>query len=272
MKTIVVPTDYSENAWHATEYAARVAQQAKASLVLFHALELPLIASDLPIDAPSLDEVMRHHTMRLDETTGQLVRKYGVDVTYKLRVGSVKELLLPFFNEQKGDLVIMGLRGSNPVGRLLMGSVTASVLKRSQLPVLIIPRDFTFRGIRHILFASDFEPLASPQRLRPLQDIAKAFNATVEVMHLPQPLAAGRSEVLADENYWETQLHDIRLGYTFLYEEDIQKGIDQGVCESNADLLVMLPHRHTFFERLLEKSNVQKMAFHTRVPLLALPD
>ncbi len=273
MKTIIVPTDYSENAWYATEYAAQVAQQTGAGIILFHAIQLPFITTEVPVDHASLDELNRHHTVRLLEMTGQLIRKYHIKVTYKLKVGTIAELLAPFFKEEQADLIIMGLRGSNPVGRLLMGSVTASVLKRAKLPVLVIPRDFTFRGIRHILFACDFEPLSSPHVLRPLQDIAKAFDATVEVMHLPQPLAAGRkSEAMVEESYWEDQLQDIRLGYTFLYEEDIQKGIDQGVCESHADLLTMVPHRHTFFENIFNKSNVQKMAFHTRIPLLALPD
>jgi nucleotide-binding universal stress UspA family protein len=237
MKTILVPTDYSENAWYATEYAARIAQQTKARIVLFHAIELPLIASEVSADLHSLNELNQHHTARLQEMVSQLTRKYGVETTYKLKAGVITEVLKPVFDEEKADLVVMGLRGTNPVGRLLMGGVTASVLKRSQLPVLIIPRDFSFRGIRHILFACDYEPVSSSSVLHPLQDIAKTFDATVEVMHLPQPLAAGkRAEAPIDERYWEKQLHDVRVGYTFLYEEDIQKGIDQGVCESHADM------------------------------------
>jgi len=272
MKTIIVPTDYSENAWHATEYAAHIAKQTGAELVLFHAVELPLITTEVPVDLPSLDELNRHHTQRLSELVGQLKRRFGIRASHKLRVGTAAQLLAPFFRELNADLIVMGLRGTNPIGRLLMGSVTATILQRADLPVLVVPHDFHFRPIRHLLFACDFEPLAASEALNPLKDIAKSFNATVEVMHLPQPLAAGgRHDKFTDENYWENHLKGIQLGYTFLYEENLQKGIDQGVCDSQADMLVMIPHRHSFFERLLERSNVQRMAFHTKIPLLALP-
>ncbi|MCU0353477.1 MAG: universal stress protein [Cytophagales bacterium] len=275
MKTIVVPTDYSENAWCAAEYGAHLAQRTGARLVLFHAVEMPLVTDEITATLPPLDALNQRHLQRLDEMAVQMSHRFDIRVEHRLRVGHPSVALNQVFREENADLVVLGLRGTNPIGRLLMGSLTATLLRKAELPVLVVPRDFAFHGIRHILFACDFRPLAQTNAsnpLAPLRAIAKSFKATVEVMHLPQPLAAGyEEEAPVRESYWDEQLQGLQLGYTFLYEDNLEHGIDQGVCDSHADLLVMIPHRHTFFQRLLDKSNVQKMAFHTRIPLLALP-
>lgn len=269
MKTIIVPTDYSENAWYATEYAAHVAQKTNAGIILFHGIDLPLITTEVPVDLPSLDELNRHHMARLQEIKTQLINKYHIQVTCKLSVGSVTEVLNRFFKEEKADLIIMGLRGTNPMGRLLMGSVTSTLLKRGNLPILVIPRDFSYKNIKHIMLACDFDFTCS---LSPLRDIAQAFGAQVEVLRLPQPMPAGHSpERTVNYTEFENQLSGVKLEYTYLYGEDIQKGIDQSVCESHSDLLVMVPHKYSFFERMFDKNNITKMAFHTKTPLLALP-
>jgi hypothetical protein len=37
-------------------------------------------------------------------------------------------------------------------------------------------------------------------------------------------------------------------------------------------MLVMMPHKHEWLERLFRKSETKDMIFHTQVPLLVLPE
>jgi nucleotide-binding universal stress UspA family protein len=270
MKTIIVPTDYSENAWNATKYAAHIAQKTGAKLVLFHAFELPLIATDVPVDVPNLDDITKQHKKLLEELKYQIVHLFPVEVSYEIKMGSVVNELRSVFKQQQADLVVTGLRGTNPLVELLMGSTPVSLLKKGDVPVLVVPPHCAYHSIRRILFACDFEPPHGWDVLRPLKDIAKAFEAMVEILHLPQTVAT--TQEYGHDGYWENEFRELKHGYTFLYHEDIREGIDQGVKESKADLLVMMPHRHNFFERLLNRGNTQRMVFHTQVPLLALVD
>ncbi len=274
MKTLIVPTDYSENARNATEYAAALAKQTNAKLILFHSYDSPLVVTEVPMMNTSIyDDLVAYHTRQLTELKENLISKYTIRVEYALKMGSILYELPRFFQKQKADLVVIGLRGSNPLTRFLMGSVTASLLKAANIPVLVVPRDFVFNPIRHILFACDFKPLQKTQTIAPLKDIAQAFRAKIEVLHLPQPqVAGGEAETSADELFWEKQLRDYEHSYMITHEDTVQEAIDRNATESGSDLLVMIPHHHNFFEKLLEKSNTHQMAFHTRLPLLALPD
>ncbi len=273
METILVPTDYSENAWIATEYAAAVAKQTRARLVLLHAFEPMPSSPDLP--TPSLEKMLHYRIRRIEEISARLVHKYGISVSYVVRSSEITEVLPVFFTEQKADLIIMGLRGNNPLGRLLMGHVTANVLKEGILPVLVIPKDFIFRPIRHIFFPSDFEQLGSYTNLQIVVDLAKTFGASVELMQLPQSVMVTTRESESSHDSsdeWEKQFADVHVIYSTMYEENLRMGIDLGACESHADLLVLMPCRYGFFEEVCQKDNTQKMVFHSRVPLLALPE
>lgn len=272
MKTILVPTDYSENAWYAAEYAARIAQKTGVKLVLFHAFELPVVATEIPVYLPNIDEIIHQHRKLLEDLKSQIVHRFPIEVSCEIKIGAVVPELLSIFKELPADLVVIGLRGTNELKlvELLMGSTTGSLIKKGEVPVLVVPPECSHHTIRRILFACDFEPLHGSQALRPLKDISKAFEAMVEILHLPEPVATNHE--YGREGYWENEFKELKHGYTFLYNDDIQAGIDQGVEESKADLLVMVPHRHNFFERLLNRGNTQRMIFHTKVPLLALVD
>ncbi len=266
MKTIISPTDYSENAWNATEYAANLAREMSARLVLFHAFDVPVITTDALIDLPSVSELTTYHQNRLEEQKNLLVHTYGIEVSCVVKVGPVVAQLRTFFAEQYADLVVMGLRGTNPLKHLLIGSVVVSLLRKAKLPILVVPRGYSFHPIRRILFACDLEPVEGSRILAPLKEIARTFKAMIEVLHMDVATQPAHPH----STHWESELSSLKHGYTFLYQEDIYKGIDQSVQESKADLLVMIPHKHTFFEQLLDKSNTQKMIFHSTVPLLAL--
>jgi nucleotide-binding universal stress UspA family protein len=54
-----------------------------------------------------------------------------------------------------------------------------------------------------------------------------------------------------------------------LVDSDIDSALDQYVEVSKADVLAMFTHEISFFEKVFDKSMTRKMAFHSRVPLLA---
>ena len=40
----------------------------------------------------------------------------------------------------------------------------------------------------------------------------------------------------------------------------------------DADMLVMVPHKHEWLERLFKKSETKDMIFHARIPILIIPE
>ena len=57
MKTIVVPTDFSASAEHASIYAAELAKSINATVLLLHVYQMPITMSDFPVLIISAEEL-----------------------------------------------------------------------------------------------------------------------------------------------------------------------------------------------------------------------
>jgi nucleotide-binding universal stress UspA family protein len=69
----------------------------------------------------------------------------------------------------------------------------------------------------------------------------------------------------------ENMFGAFKYEYVLVEKEDVVDGIIEAIEKLQADLLVMVPHKHDIWDRLMSKSNTAKMAFQTHTPLLALP-
>jgi nucleotide-binding universal stress UspA family protein len=70
----------------------------------------------------------------------------------------------------------------------------------------------------------------------------------------------------------ERVLSGVQHQYTFLMEDDVVAGIARGIREDGANLLVMVPRRHGFWDIVFNRSTTRKIAYQAPVPLLVLPN
>ena len=99
----------------------------------------------------------------------------------------------------------------------------------------------------------------------------KTFGSKVFVVNVKGGQEAPSVSVTAGRKL-EGKLKDVAHVYSFSQSEDLVEGINGVVKEKKADMIAIIPHRYNLIERLFHKSISKKMAFHTRVPLLVLPD
>ena len=65
-------------------------------------------------------------------------------------------------------------------------------------------------------------------------------------------------------------LDNIKHEFHFIVDDNVQHAIDIFVNDHDADMLIMLPKKHSFFASLFHKSQSKEMAYHSHIPLLAL--
>ena len=68
------------------------------------------------------------------------------------------------------DMVIMGITGSSRITQVFMGTNTLNVIRNITCPVMIIPPDAKFTGLKNVVFTSDFKDVA---RTTPFASIKK---------------------------------------------------------------------------------------------------
>ena len=141
IKNILVPTDFSENAEIALDYALSLAKAASATVHVVHVPALPpylwmdgTYAASPDLSSRILAEVQR----ALDELKPKL-EKSGVAFKTALCEGLVHDAIQTYAEQNQIDLVVMGAHGRTGVSKLVYGSVTGRVLKTLQTSVIIVP-------------------------------------------------------------------------------------------------------------------------------------
>ncbi len=137
IKRIVVGTDGSEHANRAVRWAADLAAQTGAEVVVTHAVGLLVKTAAGPV--PSTAELHDELRARLNgEWTGEL-RAAGVSVRCRLEEGGSVTALLRVADDEGADLIVVGSRGAGGFSELHLGSTSHQVALHADRPVTIVP-------------------------------------------------------------------------------------------------------------------------------------
>ena len=145
MKTIVVPTDFSEFSRLALDYAITIAQTFKAALILIHVTpekELDSIRQVSPYLEPGrIEELLKGRESEDKRRLNEFIppeKKEGIKTEAIHRVGTPFLEIIRVAKEKEADLIVMATHGRSGLSHILFGSVAENVVRKSTCPVLSV--------------------------------------------------------------------------------------------------------------------------------------
>ncbi len=278
MNTILIPTDFSRNAWHAISYALMFFKDETSKFYLLHTYSPAFYRMDYMMGGPAVSAIpdvgIDISLAGLETTLAEVKRefpnrrhRFETLSAFNTLTDEVREL-----SRKKGiDLVVMGTKGASGAKQLFLGSNTVFVLRKAEVPVLVVPEDVPYHPVRTILFPSDYLSHYKPEELEPVLHIARMHQSRIILLHVREK--GGLSEVQKDNKaHLERSLQE--LDYETVEEsgELMPDAVLKYTEEHPIDLLVMMNRRHSFLERVLIRQNVDQIGFHVKVPFLVVPD
>lgn len=274
IRTILVPTDFSDAAHNAFLYGLGLADALGAEIQLLHVYTLGHIPVKLVPEAfveslrqEKIDKAMTYVHAYADEAQ----RRYGTDVklSYELSQGQPKDVIMELAGSGAYDLLLMGTQGAASEYGKIFGSLTLQVLQDATCPVLVVPAEAQFISPKRLFFAMNIEA-QDTEVIDELFAFCCRFDAHLSCCHIssnPLDLAESKHERLARLRELEkTELVDFIL----LENEDVLRGIQDYLDSHAIDLLVMLTHKRLFANPRFADSLTQEMALRTELPLLVL--
>ena len=137
-KHILIPLDFSDCSLDAFEYATQIAKWFDASVTLLHALEPLSYSLDFNLTHPVEAKQLRQSIETRLSELADILKKDGIRADYLVGDKPSVDNILRTSTDTQADLVVMGTHGRRGLSRVLMGSVTASILRRSSCPVLTV--------------------------------------------------------------------------------------------------------------------------------------
>ncbi|MEX0883447.1 MAG: universal stress protein [Cyclobacteriaceae bacterium] len=263
---ILVPTDLSENASNALNFAKSYAKLQNASITLLYSY---YAVYDFAAQAAEIIQ-----TIESDAKTAlkKEIKKSGgeISINYKIVQGTVSTSILATVLNGDYDLIIMGTQGASGIKKTLIGSNTATAVRESEVPIIAVPAGATFENIKEIKVALELEN-ENEGMFKKLIELTETWNLPYRVLHVETKSDFNKNLLFKGmEKYLEESFPDSDFDFELISSEDPDEGLDDYLKEKTDSLLVMFSKNKTFFEFLFNKSHSVKMVYHTHIPLLVI--
>lgn len=271
MVNILIPTDLSEFSKVAVNYAVKIVNKLGGTITLLHVVSIvqPTRAT-MRLQLKSLEkELVDTAREDLENFANEVARQLKSDeaMTTKIVKGSsFNDTVKREAKKLRSGLIVMGTRGASGLKKYVLGSNTASVIEVSHIPVLAVPELGEFKSFKNVVYATDLKHVH--KELEALIPYLEKFNSKVHMLHVTKSL----KEVSALEKKLDAIVaaEGVKnIVCKVLVNKNIDEAIDYYVKETKADLLTMFTHDVSFYEKLFNRSMTRKMAFHSKIPLLA---
>jgi nucleotide-binding universal stress UspA family protein len=272
VKTIFVPTDFSEPSFNAAVYACKLSEAVGGKIVLFHSDFVPVpIMGTVPIEIiVTTDELRSDSESHLKRMKANLQQQNPAVSEIELisRYGKPEKEILSAAQLSSADLIVTGMKGGGTIKEMTVGNMATRLMHSSSIPILMIPEKASFRNPVNIVIAIDGKEIFS-RALSTLQEIALSSQSAIHIVHIYPSNTTFDKETIIDKV--DSHFVNIFHMYDFIESDNVDIAIENYMKENEADLLAIIPRRHSFFEKFFTQNHAKRLAFHANVPVLALP-
>jgi nucleotide-binding universal stress UspA family protein len=270
MKKIIVATDFSAAATNAAEYATDMAKAVKAGIILLYVYLPPANFSEVPIPENS-ETAIKEAQKALDELKDKLTGRTQAEVLVEtaIREGAFFTELKMVCDSIKPYTVVMGSQGTTSAERLFLGSHADYTTRHLEWPVITVPDGVGFSSIKKIGLACDFDKVIDVTPVDEIKLLVNDFKAELHVVNTGKRKVYN-PDIVFESGMLQEMLLELKPGYHIITSENTDDGIMDFAEKNGIDLLIVLPRRHGFLDRLFHKSHTRQLVLHSHVPVMAL--
>lgn len=284
MKNIIVPTDFSPNAFHAALVAYALGSQHGARITLIHCYR-PVQSAFQPGKANEDDTVrIRNDAERqMAELQDKLV-DVNLDTSLMQFVcapGDLTSVLYELGRQVRIGLVVMGTTGASGLKYHFLGSHTFDVARQGKFPLLVVPIGVQHFTIENIAFLTDFEPkdrvtLAQLVKIFGEKDmryqLVHIYDDVSDVDQGQDPAVQAATQKLES---WGEQLRDATglgtLSTRLVVDQESLQAVNNLAAQQDIDLLALTMVERSFWELLGKKNMAKTIIMQSKVPVFITP-
>ena len=271
MNPIVIPVNFSACSENAARYAADLASAIKVNLHLIHIIEIPMTSADMVLTEALYEEMVESANNSLKELQFDLRRRtcHSINIEIRIEVGTVAAKMKEVCQEIRPYAVVLGASGPT-LEKFLAGSPVSSLIQNLNYPVLVVPEGATFQQFRRVLLACDLDDLGSgiPLSLSLLKDLRHYFGARFDIITVETGAVLSEEQKTFQYEGWKDQLKDLYPEIHYIRNARVEEGIQEYLGKNEADLVMVFPKKHSFFE--FHTSQSKKFAKHSSIPVMSV--
>lgn len=260
MTNILVPIGTSSDAYETLQYAIDFAVDFNANVYVMEVFSAPAKTGTLANVSEKISESGKE---RLKEVIAKTDKK-NIEIKVVTYKGDLVDGLNDINKEIGVDLIILAPRSSDIREELYLGSTSGGIVKRTNIPTLVVPKGTQYASFKNALVAFKSGILKRKRILDPLSAITLKHKCKVNLLLVKTP---GYSD---DDLKIDTALMDMSSELSITENATTYQGVLQHFESKKPDLLCVFRRKRGFFKKLWEKSTIPKAEFAAPVPVLIL--
>jgi nucleotide-binding universal stress UspA family protein len=276
IKKLLAPIDFSPASRVALDYAAAFARIFRAKLTLLHVIEpSAALALAFPDEAVRIEKESKEQSERM--LAAMVTSQSQQDLTPKIVVksGEVDREIVSTMHEEDIDVLVMGTHGHS-FFRYLIGSVTHTLLREADIPIVTVGQLTRPPAFTRILLATDFSEGSKGVLLRAI-DLAHATHAKLAAVHAIEVGVDGGAEAaeyLSEERTetarakfddWKIEASRLKTELETIEVEGPAPDVILKTAEETAADLILIPKRKFL------GSVAERVIRHAHIPVLTIP-
>lgn len=276
MKRILIPTDFSHNAWNAIEYTLAFFNKIPVHIHLLHISYSGSVTDEANLHAQGIrliDHSQKKKESQLMEIRHKIETLYP-RITASIEVSAVHSLFIEGIKsaveENNIDLIVMGTKGASGLKEVTIGSHTGAVITRVKCPILVIPERAVFEGPKNIVFPTDFNTIYKQRVLQTLLTVADMHEASIKVLRVASDEHQLNEEQEKNRDFLLDAFEGRSYSFHWIKSPKLEQGLQSFIDVMDIQIIAMVAKNLNFFQRLLFKPRVAKISYHTEIPFLVL--
>ena len=270
IKTILVPTDFSELSKNALRVAVKMAQRHGAKLIIAHTVHTYYMidrGGKQVIGSDTVEENRKNAEKKLLDLHTSLVEKYNIAVETKMSNESILDSSNELIVTDQVDLIVMGTSGRQNIKQFILGSNSYNMLLNANCSVLLIPRKSRKTSFKKILF-----PVRVNHELDQKADLsvllAEKNKGGIDL------LGVGDLDKMEDVKKDYIEMKRNLMQQSAEYESEFQLSHDnaeviiQAAIDKQSDIIILAHEDEDSWKSFMADNFFKKMINGTDIPLL----
>ncbi|MEM8897032.1 MAG: universal stress protein [Bacteroidota bacterium] len=273
MKNILVPTDFTDVAFLASDIAMKLAPALHAKVHFYSRAHIPPNwegpSEKMKLEFPEAYEQYEE----VKANFRQLKERYADEKTLtemSYSSGDLVDILAKYIDEEEIYMVLMGSSGADGMKELLFGSNTQKVVKQAHCPVLVVKHQPENLEFKNIVFASDFHPRALPA-FEKVVDFGWHFGSHIHLLHV-SPLDSWKEHDAGEEGdiaLFEKACWKLPCTVHKFDDMNVELGITHFATDTQADLISIAHYgEENFLKGLFRGSITESLVNHLEIPIM----
>jgi len=191
----------------------------------------------------------------------------GVKVVSKIISGNIYEGIASLCRTLNIDLMILAPQSVDINNKVYLGKITGKIVRESETPLLVVPRDYLFRRFDNIMMAFKNANFTNEANLEPIESVVEMFGANLDLLHVKTPDSPKSAAVV------NKRLMSKSTSYTQTKNATVFQGVLENYQKINPEMICLLRRKkQNMFEKFWKSNEILKEEFHSSKPLLILKE